>query len=60
MVGSGVAIGEAGAVVDVGGGEGVRGQGGVEAEVEGVALVVVDGGVGEAGVAGVGRRWECR
>ncbi len=39
---------KAGAVVDVGGGGGAPGQGGVEAHVEGVALVVVDGRVGEA------------
>ena len=45
------AVDEAGAVVDVGGGEGAPGEGGVEADVEGVALVVVDGGVVEAGVA---------
>ncbi len=49
--GVGVAVGEAGAVVDVGGGEGAPGEGGVEADVEGVALVVVDGRVVEAGVA---------
>ena len=47
----GVAIDEAGAVVDVGRSCGVPGQGGVEAGVEGVALVVIDGGVVEAGVA---------
>ena len=60
MAGSGVAVDEAGAVVDVGGGDDASGKGGVEADVEGVALVVVDGGVGEAGVAGGERRRGCR
>jgi len=50
--GVGVAVDEAGAVVNVGGGSKAAGERGVEAEVEGVALVVVDGGVVEAGVAG--------
>ena len=50
--GVGVAVGEAGAVVDVGGGVGMRGERGVEADIQRVALVVVDGGVVEAGVAG--------
>src|ERR1039458_290272 len=47
-----IPVGEPGAVVDVGGGGEGKGEGGVEAEVEGVALIVVDGGVSEAGVAG--------
>ena len=49
--GVGVAVDEAGAVVDVGGGGGSPGQGGVEAYVEGVALVVVDGFIVETCVA---------
>jgi len=44
-VGVEAAVGEAGAVVDVGGGGGAPGERGVEAYVEGVALVVIDGGV---------------
>lgn len=48
----GRAVVEAGAEVDVGGGVGVRGERGVEAEVERVALVVIDRCVGESGVAG--------
>ena len=49
--GIGITVGEAGAVVDVGGGGDAPGEGGVEADVEGVALVVVDRGVVEADVA---------
>jgi hypothetical protein len=45
------AVDEAGAVVDVGGGEGAPGEGGGEAYVEGVALVVVDGDIVETRVA---------
>ena len=36
-------VGESGAVVDVGGGGDGMGEGGVEADVEGVALIVIDG-----------------
>ena len=50
-VGIETAIGEAGAVVDVGGGGGAPRKGGVEAYVEGVALVVIDGGVAGVDVA---------
>ncbi|XWK70492.1 hypothetical protein RBB80_14590 [Tunturiibacter gelidiferens] len=50
-VGIEAAVGEAGAVVDVGGGGGSPGQSGVEANVEGVALVVIDGGVAGVDVA---------
>ena len=50
-VGIEAAVDEAGAVVDVGGGEGAPGEGGVEAYVEGVALIVIDGFVVEARVA---------
>jgi hypothetical protein len=44
-VGIEAAVGEAGAIVEVGGGGGAEGEGGVEADVEGVALVVIDGSV---------------
>jgi len=49
--GVGVAVDEAGAVVDVGGGEGLPGESGVEAYVEGVALVVIDWSVAGGDVA---------
>ena len=50
-VGIEASVGEAGAVVDVGGGGGAPGESGVEAYVEGVALVVIDGGVAGVDVA---------
>ena len=48
----GEAVGESGAVIHVGREPGAYGQVGGEAGVQRVALVVVDGGVGEAEVAG--------
>jgi hypothetical protein len=50
-VGIEAAVDEAGAVVDVGGGEGAPGEGSGEADVEGVALVVIDGDVAGGDVA---------
>ena len=52
MIGAGQAVGEAGAVVDIGGEPGVQRQIGGEAGVERVALVVVDRGVIGTEVAG--------
>ena len=51
-----VSVGEAGAVVDVEGAEDAIGKVGVEAYVEGVALVVVEGGVARVYGAGIGIR----
>ena len=48
----GAAVGETGAVVDVGGDCGAEGKGGVEADVEGVALIVINRGIVEARVTG--------
>ncbi len=49
--GIGISVDESGAVVDVGRGGDLVGESGVESDIEGVALIVVNGLVVEAGIA---------